>query len=191
MKIDFGFMMLLLSVFLFNLSMRLDSSVFNNYAAQDLKLRPEGLGILEAFRETPGLLIAFIIALLSFLSKQYIAMLTFILAGIGFSFYSKVTDLSGLIYAGVTWSLGIHLWMTLSPVFTLNFADEGERGGRLGQVNSVAAFASLTAMIFVFLTGRFISFRQYYLIAGILPLIGALLVLRVPYRSRLMLTLQL
>lgn len=184
MKRNLGFIMLLLSVFLLNLSMGLHSSVFNNYAAQDLKLRPEGLGILEAFRELPGLLIAFISAFLSLLGKQYVAMVSFILTGIGFGFYSKVTNLSGLIYAGVTWSLGLHLWMTLSPIFTLNFADEGRKGRMLGQVNSVAAFATLTAMIFVFLTSRSISFRQYYLIAGILPFIGALLVLRVPYRSR-------
>lgn len=184
MKKNSGFIILALSVFLLNLSLGLHTSVFNNYAAQELKLRPEGLGILEAFRETPGLLMAFISALLSFLSKQYMAMLSFLLAGVGFCFYSKVADLSGLISAGVTWSLGIHLWMTLSPVFALSFAEEGKRGRRLGQINSVAAFASLTAMVFVFLTGKFISFREYYLIAGILPFIGALLVVRVPYKSK-------
>ncbi|HHV80292.1 MAG TPA: MFS transporter [bacterium] len=184
MKRNSGFTILALSVFLLNLSMGLHTSVFNNYAAQELNLHPEELGILESFRETPGLLIAFISAFLGFLSKQYIAMLSFILASIGFSFYSKVSNLSGLIYAGVTWSLGIHLWMTLSPIFTLSFAEGGERGRRLGQINSITAFSSLTAMVLVFLTGNFIPFRKYYLIAGILPIIGAFLVLKVPYKSR-------
>ncbi len=185
MKRNLGFTILALSVFLLNLSMGLHTSVFNNYAAQELNLHPEELGILESFRETPGLLIAFISAFLGFLSKQYMAMLSFILASIGFSFYSKVSSLSGLIYAGVTWSQGIHLWMTLSPIFTLSFAEEGERGRRLGQINSITAFSSLTAMVLVFLTGNFIPLRKYYLIAGILPIIGAFLVLKVPYKPRI------
>lgn len=185
MKRDYGFIILSISVFLLNLSMGLHTSVFNNFAAQEIKLRPDQLGILEAFRETPGLLIAFISALLSFVRKQYLAMFSFLLAGIGFGFYSRVTGLLDLIYAGFIWSLGIHLWMTLSPVFTLNFAQADSKGRRLGQINSISAFASLTAMSFVFLTGRFIPFRTYYLIAGILPFIGAILVLRIPYRSKL------
>jgi len=184
MNKNYGFIILSISVFLLNLSMGLHTSVFNNFAAQEIKLRPDQLGILEAFRETPGLLIAFISAIFSFMKKQYLAGFSFVLAGIGFSLYFKVTDLFGLIYAGFIWSLGLHLWMTLSPVFTLSFAEEQGKGRRLGQINSVTAFASLTAMSFVFLTGRFVSFRTYYLIAGILPLIGALLVLRIPYKPK-------
>ncbi|MBC7319909.1 MFS transporter [bacterium] len=184
MNRNYGFIILSISVFLLNLSMGLHTSVFNNFAAQEMKLRPDQLGILEAFRETPGLLIAFISAIFSFMRKQYLAGLSFILSGIGFSLYFRVTDLFGLIYAGFIWSLGLHLWMTLSPVFTLSFAEERGKGRRLGQINSVTAFASLTAMSFVFLTGRFISFRTYYLIAGILPLIGALLVLKIPYKTK-------
>lgn len=184
MKRDYGFIILAVSVFLLNLSMGLHTSVFNNFAAQEIRLRPDQLGILEAFRETPGLLIAFISALFSFMRRQYLATLSFILAGIGFGLYFRVTNLLGLIYAGFVWSLGIHLWMTLGPVFTLSFAEEQGKGRKLGQINSIAAFSSLTAMSFVFLTGKFISFRSYYLIAGILPFIGALLVLRIPYKPK-------
>jgi len=185
MKRDYGFIILAVSVFLLNLSLGLHTSVFNNFAAQEIKLRPDQLGILEAFRETPGLLIAFISALFSFMRRQYLAMLSFIFAGIGFSFYSRVTSLLELIYAGFVWSLGIHLWMTLSPIFALNFAEERGKGRRLGQINSISAFSSLTAMSFVFLTGKFIPFRTYYLIAGILPFIGSILVLKIPYKPNI------
>jgi len=181
MKKNWGFLVLAVSVFLLTLSTGLNSSVFNNFAAQELKLQPSQLGILEAFRETPGLLMAFITALLVSLKKQHLAFLSFILVGIGFSFYSRVADLSGLILAGVTWSLGIHLWMTLSPVFTLNLISQEGRGRGLGKINFVSAFAGLTSMGLVFLLGNRIPYRSYYLLAGLFPILSSVLVLRIPY----------
>jgi predicted MFS family arabinose efflux permease len=184
MKKNWGFLLLIFTVFFLNLSVGLNSSIFNNFISQELKLEPSQLGILEAFRETPGLLMAFITALLISLRKQHLAFLSFILVGIGFSLYSRVTDLTGLISAGVTWSLGLHCWMTLSPIFTLGLATDSERGKSLGNINSSSSFASLTAMVIVFILGNKIPYRGYYLLAGVFPLISSILILKVPYTPR-------
>ncbi len=184
MRRNLGFLFLILTVFFLNLSVGLNSSIFNNFVSQELKLEPSQLGILEAFRETPGLLIAFITAILISLKKQHLAFLSFILVGIGFSLYSRVTDLSGLISAGITWSLGLHCWMTLNPIFTLGLVSDNERGKSLGSITSASSFASLTSMGIVLILGNKIPYRSYYLLAGLFPLISSILILKVPYTSR-------
>jgi predicted MFS family arabinose efflux permease len=183
-KRNCGFLILAITVFFLNLSVGLNSSIFNNFISQELKLQPSQLGILEAFRETPGLLMAFITAILISFKKQYLAFLSFILVSIGFNLYSKVTDLSGLISAGVTWSLGLHCWMTLSPIFTLGLVKDSERGRSLGKITSVSSFASLASMGMVLILGNKIPYRSYYLLAGLFPLISSILILKVPYSPR-------
>ena len=61
----------------------------------------------------------------------------------------------------------------VQDALTLKLAKQGEKATRLGQLNSVIAFAGLLGMGFVFLTARYLSLRSMFVVAAALVMVGA------------------
>ena len=148
-------------------------ATFNNFVVQSLDLQPQQLGILEAAREMPGFLMFLIAALTMTVAEPILASIALMLVATGVAAYCRVNSLTSLLLFSLVWSIGLHVWMPLSPSMVLNLSDESNKGRRLGQMNSVAAIGTICGMCLVFILGKYIGFKNIFLIAGCIAGLGA------------------
>ncbi len=148
-------------------------STFNNFAVQALNLQPSQLGRLEAIRELPGFLMFLTAALTMRIAEPILAAIAISLLAVGLGAYYNVDSVRTLLLYSMVWSIGLHAWMPLSPSMTLNLSDETNKGKRLGQMNAVGAVGTICGMALVFALGRFIGFKNIFLVAGCIAAMGA------------------
>ena len=155
------------------------NATFNNFAVQSLGITPRQLGILEAFRETPGFFMVVIAGLTMTIAEPLLASAALLLVAIGLSAYKISDSYASLVIYSVIWSVGLHAWMAIQPSMTLNLANKHNRGRRLGQIGSFGALGMILGMLMVFWWGKTIGFRNVFVVAGVFIAMGAVFVSRI------------
>jgi MFS family permease len=169
----------------------------SNFTAQELRLDPEKQGILEAVRETCGIIALGVLAILAAFAEPLIAFAMLVLLGIGLGSYCFVHDYTWLLVASLVWSQGLHVWMPLPHSMTLALAEPGQAGRRLGQVQAAGAVGSGVALVLalalVWLGRHGVQpfgwlqlgeLRPLYLVAGAVCILGGLACLGIPYQMK-------
>jgi predicted MFS family arabinose efflux permease len=134
------------------------ASIFNNFL--DTHFQIDGLRrtLLEIPRELPGLLVAFVSAMLAFLPSRRMAALSGFL---GFAGLMLLAFLSNTFYMMMPWlflySLGQHLFMPLNQAIGMELAEKGQAGRRLGQVSALRNASGIAGSGIVFLGFQFLS----------------------------------
>ncbi len=175
-----AFLFLAGAIFFVSIGFGFFESSFNNFAVNVLNLSPGNLGVMEAFRETPGFLNAFLSAATLHLREPVVAGFCLLLMGGGFMALSRIATTLGLISWSVTWSLGFHTWGPVSSTMALNASEPGQEGKTLGLLNSVGAVAGLVGVGGVFLLSERLALRTFFVIAGAAVLVAAGCASRVP-----------
>ncbi|MBI4530909.1 MAG: MFS transporter [Candidatus Latescibacteria bacterium] len=148
-------------------------TIFNNFAVERIGLEPHQLGILEAIREVPGFLTAFMAGLTVGIAEPLLAGVMLFLFGIGFIAYGQVGSVVPLVAWSLIWSVGFHLWEPLSNGMLLSLAREGESGRYLGRMRSVGAIATIVGISLVYLLSRFTGWgygTMYGMAGGVVAL---------------------
>jgi predicted MFS family arabinose efflux permease len=155
------------------------NSVFNNFLDETFSLNSLQRTFMEFPRELPGFLIIFVSAALFFVRDRRLAA------------FSTLTGAAGLVLMAFfsvsfhwmfVWlfilSLGQHLFMPLSTSITMELAQEGETGRRLGQLNAVRNVATVMGSFCVFLGFRLLhlNFKMSFLIAALFYLFAAIFI---------------
>jgi len=146
---------------LFGIAFGLKRGVQDNYLADIINVEPFERGIIEFFREMPGLLLIFILALMyrfadSKVFKVGIAMMTGGLAGLlltasGDFFMLKVF----VVIFMVIFSAGEHIIMPVRSTIAMELAKREKAGASLGittsinQLGNIAGFLLVTGIFFV------------------------------------------
>ncbi|MDR2376402.1 MAG: MFS transporter [Treponema sp.] len=149
---------------LFGVSYGFYRGIQDNYLADIVKISAFQRGIVEFFRETPGLLVVLILAGMYRFTEARVLKI-----GIGF----MVAGLAGLLACSmpawdppgralfpvvifmVVFSVGEHVIMPVRTTISLNFAAEGKGGavlgitGALGHIGNIAGFVVVTAFFAV------------------------------------------
>lgn len=180
--------------FLFSFGFAVYTGVFQNF------LRDSGMGVtasrlgqLESLREVPGLLAALTAGSLVALAESRVAGLGLLITALGIGATGFMGHYSALIAITVFWSVGFHLWASVSSAITLTLARGKEGGRHLGRMSAIGAAATLaglaTALVLAFLlpkpvtpgvSGHAAGFNHTvyivsFAIAGIAILLSALL----------------
>ena len=92
------------------LGFRLWQSLFQNFAIEELGVRPGLMGVIQSLREVPGLLGFSLVALALVLTEMRIAGLSVVLMGVGVFLTGFTQDLPGLLVATVVMSIGFHFF---------------------------------------------------------------------------------
>lgn len=145
-----------------------------NFLADDIGLRGDQLGVLEAFRETCGVVAFGVLALLAGLAEPLVGAAMLVLLAAGISAYAFVHEYAWVVAMSLVWSQGLHVWMPLPNSMALALAEPGRAGHRLGQM-AAAGSAGLglgLATAFV-LTKAGVAIRPLYLVAGATALVAA------------------
>src|SRR5579859_5607 len=112
-----------LLTFLFGFGFALYGGVFQNFLRDVMHARDAlKLGQLEALREVPGLLAALMAGTLVALAATRVAGLGLLIGAIGIGVTGLMHQFSTLILITVFWSIGFHLWASVSSAITLALA---------------------------------------------------------------------
>lgn len=165
--------MIMITSFLLNLTFGIYRSVFNNFAVEEVGISPGLYGLLEGIREVPGLLAMFLLVGMAFLRDERLYALSGALIAGGIWLYAGSGSYWELVFATLVQSVGFHMWFVVQDSMVIRTTGVGDRARRLGQINSAAAGGTMLGMVIVLLSSQFLSFRQYFTVAGIIGLIGA------------------
>ncbi|MDR1566751.1 MAG: MFS transporter, partial [Treponema sp.] len=133
----------------------------DNYLAEIVHISAFERGIVEFFRETPGLLVVFILALMYRFSDSRIfkigsALMAAGLAGLLLSSVSFIGVKFVVVIFMVLFSTGEHIIMPVRTTICLDMAKREKSGaalgitGAIGQVGNIAGFVIVTGLFFVF-----------------------------------------
>ena len=148
----------------------INNSMFANFLSDVYHLSPEARGCVELPRELPGMLILFVLALLSFLGDARLASLAMLITSIGMAglgLFSPTFELMIVFLMFV--SLGTHILMPLSPTIGMELSRPEEYGMRLGRFNAWGLIATIIgyAIVWAGFRGLGLSYRAAFVIAAV------------------------
>jgi hypothetical protein len=155
--------------FLFSFGFSVYSGIFQNFLRDVMHAGPLDLGHLESIREIPGLLAAITAGTLVSLAEARVAGLGLAITAIGIAATGLMPNYADLVAITVFWSIGFHLYATVSPAITLALAKGRDGGRHLGRMNGIGGWATLSALATAWLASRFLPklpYADYYYLAG-------------------------
>lgn len=159
----------------------LQMSLNSNFLVEEIGVTGFQAGLLEALRESCGIIAFGILAILAGLKEPIIASLMLVLVWIGLTAYSVVPSYGTVIVMSLVWSQGLHVWMPLPNSMTLSLAEPGRSGARLGQQQAAGALGSTLGLALAFvLTLVGVAIRPLYVISGAAALLAAAACLGIP-----------
>ena len=168
---------IVLTNLLMSLGFQLWRSLFNNFAVEELSVRADQMGWIQAVREVPGLLGFSVGLLVLLMSEMRIAGVSVILMGVGIGMTGAVNSLSGLVLSTLVMSVGFHFFMPGSSSAVLMLVCEDDAPRLLGRLSSLGALAAVVAAGVVFLTLDSLGFRTLFYISSLLLIVGGLILL--------------
>jgi MFS family permease len=155
--------------FFFGFGFAVYNGVFQNFLRDTLHASPLQLGGLESLREGPGLLAALTAGTLVSLAESRVAGLGLLITAVGVAATGFMPGYAALVAVSIFWSLGFHLYSTVSPAIVLTLA-KGQEGGRhLGRMAAIGSSSTLTALGLAWALSRFapkLPYPAYFLLAG-------------------------
>lgn len=141
-----------LLTFLFSFGFAIYAGIFQNFLKDQMNATAAlQLGQLEALREVPGLLAALTAGTLIAIAETRVAGLGLLITAIGIGLTGLMSSYAALIAVTVFWSVGFHLYASVSPAIILTLARGKEGGRHLGRMSAVGAVATLAALGFAWL----------------------------------------
>jgi len=156
------------------------TTILNNFLNDEMGISSDQFGFMQSIRELPGLFTIALAAVTALITQSLLIAGCMVLISAGLLLFAQSFTFVHLIIATLTLSVGFHLLFPIQSAMVLKLAPKGEKGKRLGQVNSMLAAATLLAMGFVYLTSKFISFRGLFVVAAVAAAVGAAIMIFAP-----------
>lgn len=169
----------LISVFATGLSYGLYKGMMDNFLAEVVKMGEMDRGITEFFREIPGILLVFVLAVFYMLSAETLYKMgaVIMLVGMGMHTFLPATKLLATL-AICMYSFGEHIQIGMKNTLSLKYAKEKCGGVALGVQTASTQIGTLVGFIMVVVA--FSAFRQnqpYMLFFGLATALAAVSVI--------------
>ncbi|MCB1120245.1 MAG: MFS transporter [Verrucomicrobiae bacterium] len=148
----------------------------HNFIVEELGMEAQQLGIVEAFRETPGFFNFVFLAIMIALSPPVAATICLILMGLGIAAFSQVETVVAFTAFSVVWSIGFHAWHPLSQTMGLMFSPPEAKGKALGELRAVEGLAWLLTILVCKLLFDYLNYSGLFVIAGVACVLGAVVI---------------
>ena len=168
----------LLSVFINGLGYGIHKGLLDNYLAEIVGIGEFERGLTEFFRELPGFLLIFILALLFTFSAEKLYKLGAIIILVGMGMLAIVPPVKVLVVLAVCiCSLGEHIQLGMKSTLALSYSKEGKGGEALGLQSSSQQVGTLIGFIIVIIGflvfAKTQPFKIFFMVAGIITAVGA------------------
>lgn len=165
----------LISLFCFGTATALFRGVLDTYLATILEVSKSSRGVVEFFRELPGLFLFVILALFYTLNEQRILRIGYLIALVGLLSFAFIG--SGLVTAIIflmIWSAGQHIVMPVRQSYAVHSVPAGQEGKALGLMRSVQSGGQVVGffvvpLIFLLFSGV-TGFHATFLLVALLIL---------------------
>ncbi|MBR4221442.1 MAG: MFS transporter [Victivallales bacterium] len=133
-----------LSILVWGIATGCFAAVLNNYLSDVRHIDEMERGILEFFREMPGLLLVFIIAIMHKYTDWKILKVGTLVSMIGLAGLMFASDKILITALIMVWSAGEHIILPIRSSIAMHVAREGKLGRSLGMVTGAANAGSVT-----------------------------------------------
>ena len=176
------------SLLMMGLAYGLYKGVIDNYLAEIVTMGEFDRGVAEFFRELPGVLMVFILAVLYMLSAEQMYKLGAIIMVGGMALlFALPADRVLVTIAICIHSLGEHIQLCMKNTLSLEYARPGYSGAALGLQNSVNHIGTLAGYAIVMVAFLFVSgmgaFKGFFLIAAVICAVSAVMSFRMTGHS--------
>ena len=168
------FKIFLLSILITGLSYGLYKGMLDNFLAEIVGMGELDRGITEFFREIPGIMIVFILAVFYTLTAEtlYKAGAIIMLAGLAMNAVLPPTKVLATL-AICIYSLGEHIQLGMKNSISLSYAKEGRGGAALGAQNAMSQIGTLAGYLAIVLVfSIFVENPPYKLFFGIAAILA-------------------
>ena len=186
---DSKYKVLLLSILITALSYGLYKGVIDNYLAEVVMLGEMDRGVTEFFRELPGILLVFILAVFYMMSAEAMYKAGALIMLVGMAMHAVLPPTKVLITLAICiYSLGEHIQLGMKSSIVLNYAREGHGGTALGiqssvnQVGSLIGYFIIVAAFSIFV-GTAGMYTTIFYIATALALLSAICSMKLTTKS--------
>ena len=180
----------IISLVTFGLSYGLYKAIIDNYLAEIVNMTQFDRGVSEFFRELPGFLLVFVLALLYEFSAEKIFKAGALVMLAGMVMQSVIPPNRVLVTAAVfVYSLGEHMQFGMRSTIALEYSRSGRGGAALGVQNSAYQFGTLAgylvvAVVFGFLAKSMSLYRPMFIVSSVIIAGGFVFSLRMKGKSR-------
>lgn len=141
---------LFLSLLLCAIGSGLHKGILDNYVAEMAKMNELDRGIMEFFREIPGLLLVLILAIFYKSSAEKMYKLSMVFMAAGMVLQSLIDPVKALVILAIfIYSTGEHIQIGMRNTLTLEYSKQGHGGVALGYQNSMMQIGNLIGFIVV------------------------------------------
>lgn len=163
--------------------------VIDNYLAEVVGMGEFHRGVAEFFRELPGFLLVFILALLYRFSAEGVFKIGGLIMLVGMLLHMGLPADRILVTTAICiYSLGEHMQLGMRNTLSLEYSKEGRGGRALGFQNSIYQGGTLAGFFIVMIAFSFIggekSFRLFFAISALIMGIGTVLAFRMTGQSK-------
>ena len=145
--------------------------LFNNFVVDFVGLSGFHVGIIQSVREIPGFLALCAIFLFYLMREHKLSALSVTLLGLGTALTGFFPSFVGVLLTTLLMSLGFHYFETTNHSLTLQYFDEHEAPMVMGIQRSLSAASSIGVGILIFSFSSVLSYRNLYLIVGLVGII--------------------
>jgi len=179
---------LLLSILITGLAYGLYKGMHDNYLAEIVKMSQMDRGVLEFFRELPGVLLVLILAVFYRLSAETLYKAGAVIMLLGMSMIGLLPARLALVSTAMcVFSLGEHIQLGMKNTLTLGFAQPEKGGAALGAQSAASQIGTLVGyIVIVFAFSAFSgegTYRLFFGIAAALTGVSMLCAFRLTGRS--------
>lgn len=152
------------------------TAMFNNFAAEALHLGAEQVGLVQSFREIPGLLGFLLGYVVMLIPEMRLSGLCVTLMGAGLLIAGGSSGFGVLLLASMVMSIGFHSFDVSNASLVLTYTRKEAAPKVLGALSSVGSVAAVAGTLVVLAAAGPLGYRALIYVLGGLTLAGGLFV---------------
>lgn len=158
------------------------NSIITNFFEDVLHFSGPQFGYMTAIRETGGLALIVLMALLYRVSIPWLTAGAMFFMGLGFALFSISTSFVGVIPWVLISSFGMHTILQTQYSLGMSLTTQDKSGRILGRMGAFAQAGTLIALVTIFFAFHYgaISFQKTFWIIGAVAIFGGIAVCRFP-----------
>jgi len=159
----------LLSVLITGLSYGLYKGMLDNFLAEVVNMGEMGRGVTEFFRELPGILLIFVLAMFYMLSAETLYKVGAVIMLVGMAMHPALPPTKVLATLAIcTYSFGEHIQIGMKNTMSLKYSQPDKSGAVLGAQNAASQIGTLVGyLVIVFAFSSIFEARPYTLFFAI------------------------
>ena len=182
------FKMFLLSILVTGFSYGIYKGLLDNFLAEVVMLGEFDRGMAEFFREIPGILLIFILALFYMFSAEKLYKMGAIIMLVGMGMHAALPSTKVLAILSIfVYSIGEHIQIGMKSTLSLQCAKPGCGGAAQGAQNAVNQVGTLVGFLLIVLVFPLFSnqpYREFFGLATVLAAISLVFTLRMSGESK-------